>query len=135
MIIHVVAALLFSKNNEILVQLRPDGRDFEDYWEFPGGKIESGEDQIAGLKRELHEELGLEHCDVSEKLGQSLCLQGQNHVEMTLYSVQLDQETPLALHAKAIKWVSVDELQTLKMPPVDIALIDDVKRYIAKKEI
>jgi 8-oxo-dGTP diphosphatase len=135
MIIHVVAALLFSKNNEILVQLRPDGGDFQDYWEFPGGKVESGEDEIAGLKRELHEELGLEHCVVGEKLGQSLCLQGENHVEMTLYSVQLDQETPAALHAKAIKWVSVDELQTLKMPPVDIALIDDVKRYLAKKEI
>jgi 8-oxo-dGTP diphosphatase len=118
-----------------LVQLRPSGSDYEDYWEFPGGKIELGEDEIAALKRELSEELGLSGCEIGKKVGQSLCEQGQNQVEMTLYSVQLDQETPVALHAKAIKWVSMDELQTLKMPPVDIALIDDVKQYLAKKEI
>jgi 8-oxo-dGTP diphosphatase len=135
MIIHVVAALLLSNKHEILVQLRPKGSDFQDYWEFPGGKIESGEDEIAGLKRELHEELGLKDCDVGEKLGQSLCKQGKNHVEMMLYAVQLDQETPVALHAKALKWVSVDELRTLHMPPVDVALIDDIERYLAKKVI
>jgi mutator protein MutT len=135
MIIHVVAALLLSNKREILVQLRPKGSDFQDYWEFPGGKVESGEDEIAGLKRELREELGLKNCDVGEKLGQSICLQGQNQVEMTLYSVQLDQETPVALHAKALKWVSLDELRSLRMPPVDVALFDDIERYLAKKGI
>src|SRR6185436_14874848 len=43
-----------------LLAQRPAGKVYAGYWEFPGGKIEPGEAALAGLKRELHEELGIE---------------------------------------------------------------------------
>ncbi|OFW08605.1 MAG: hypothetical protein A3H27_09110, partial [Acidobacteria bacterium RIFCSPLOWO2_02_FULL_59_13] len=54
----VVAALLFE-NNRVLVCQRPHQGDFPGKWEFPGGKIEPGEDPQAALRRELQEELGI----------------------------------------------------------------------------
>ncbi len=133
MILHVVAVLLFSKTHHILVQLRPAGSDYVDYWEFPGGKIEQGEDEVAALKRELLEELGLSECNIGKKVGQSSCDQGDKHVKMTLYSAELTGEAPTALHAKRLKWMSADELYTLPMPPVDIALLDDIRDFIKGK--
>src|SRR6185369_4218177 len=44
---------------EFLLAKRPEGKPYPGYWEFPGGKIEEGEDARAALGRELHEELGI----------------------------------------------------------------------------
>jgi mutator protein MutT len=42
-----------------LLTSRPEGKVYAGYWEFPGGKLEAGETRRAGLRRELHEELGI----------------------------------------------------------------------------
>ena len=54
----VVAALLGEQGRLLICQRSPEG-DFPNQWEFPGGKIESGEDPQAALRRELFEELGI----------------------------------------------------------------------------
>ncbi|MGH9783493.1 MAG: NUDIX domain-containing protein, partial [Terriglobia bacterium] len=54
----VVAALLFDKGRVLICQRSPDGQ-FPSKWEFPGGKIEPGEDPKEALRRELFEELGI----------------------------------------------------------------------------
>jgi 8-oxo-dGTP diphosphatase len=43
-----------------LLTSRPDGKVYAGYWEFPGGKLEAGESVEQALRRELHEELGIE---------------------------------------------------------------------------
>ena len=43
-----------------LLAQRPEGKPYEGYWEFPGGKLEAGEGVEAALARELHEELGID---------------------------------------------------------------------------
>ena len=58
--IEVVAAVIFNPRGEFLLAQRPAGKVYAGYWEFPGGKIEPGEDAATALKRELHEELGIE---------------------------------------------------------------------------
>lgn len=58
--IEVVAAVVFNGRGEFLLAQRPVGKVYAGYWEFPGGKVEPGEEAAAALKRELHEELGIE---------------------------------------------------------------------------
>ncbi len=58
--IEVVAAVIFNPRGEFLLAQRPPGKAYAGYWEFPGGKVETGEDAASALARELHEELGIE---------------------------------------------------------------------------
>ncbi len=57
--IDVVAAVLQRPDGSFLLAQRPADKIYAGYWEFPGGKIESGESAPAALTRELHEELGI----------------------------------------------------------------------------
>ena len=58
--IDVAVAVLQRADGRVLLALRPRGKPSEGYWEFPGGKIETGEDALHALARELHEEIGIE---------------------------------------------------------------------------
>ncbi len=61
--IAVVAAVLQQPDGCFLLAQRPPGKVYAGYWEFPGGKVEAGESPLQALRRELHEELGI---DVTE---------------------------------------------------------------------
>ncbi len=58
-VIHVVAGALLDEKGRVLIAQRPPGKHLAGGWEFPGGKLEPGEDRRAGLARELREELGI----------------------------------------------------------------------------
>jgi 8-oxo-dGTP diphosphatase len=58
--IPVAAAVIEREEGSVLLAERPAGKPWAGYWEFPGGKIEPGEDAATALRRELHEELGIE---------------------------------------------------------------------------
>ncbi|MFP5358033.1 MAG: Nudix family hydrolase [Gammaproteobacteria bacterium] len=58
-LIPVACGVLRNGAGEVLMAQRPPGKIAAGYWEFPGGKIEPGEDPLAALDRELHEELGV----------------------------------------------------------------------------
>ena len=57
--IHVVAAAVIDAAGRVLIAQRPEGKHLAGGWEFPGGKLEPGEERAAGLARELREELGI----------------------------------------------------------------------------
>lgn len=58
--VEVVAAVIQRKGGEFLLARRPDGKAYAGYWEFPGGKVEHGESAADAIRRELHEELGID---------------------------------------------------------------------------
>lgn len=58
-VIHVACGVLVRADGAVLLAQRPEGKIAAGYWEFPGGKIETGESAAAALARELHEELGV----------------------------------------------------------------------------
>ena len=58
-LLFVVAAALTDEKGQILLQKRPEGAQMGGLWEFPGGKLESGESVEQALRRELQEELGI----------------------------------------------------------------------------
>lgn len=58
-VVDVAVGVLIKPNGEFLLTSRPVGKVYAGYWEFPGGKLESGETVVQALARELHEELGI----------------------------------------------------------------------------
>ena len=58
--IEVAAAVIHDATGRFLLAQRPPGKAFAGYWEFPGGKVEPGESAAAAMRRELHEELGID---------------------------------------------------------------------------
>ena len=58
--VDVAVGVLIDADGRFLLTSRPPGKVYAGYWEFPGGKLEAGESVEAALRRELHEELGID---------------------------------------------------------------------------
>lgn len=122
----VVAGALITKS-ALLVAQRERPPELAGLWELPGGKVAPGESDAAGLARELLEELGVE-VTVGERLGDDVALGD----EMTLRAYRVSQ-TGGALHPndhRALRWVTVDELDALPWVPADRAWLGDLIRAL-----
>lgn len=64
-LVPVAVGVLLRADGSFLLASRPDGKPYAGYWEFPGGKIEPGENLFEALERELHEELGIRELDAT----------------------------------------------------------------------
>jgi 8-oxo-dGTP diphosphatase len=58
--VDVAVGILIRPDGTLLLASRPEGKPYAGYWEFPGGKLEPGETVAHALRRELHEELGID---------------------------------------------------------------------------
>ena len=58
-VVEVAVGVLIRPDGQFLLTSRPAGKVYEGYWEFPGGKLESGESVEQALRRELQEEIGI----------------------------------------------------------------------------
>lgn len=121
----VVAAALIRDDGCILVQQRPVGKQMAGLWEFPGGKVEPGETPEAALVREIDEELGvrLDPAALKPLTFASEALDDR-HLLLLLYATRLWEGEPRALDASAIRWVTIDEMRALPMPPADAPFAD-----------
>jgi 8-oxo-dGTP diphosphatase len=126
----VVAAALVRADGTVLLQQRPAGKQLAGLWEFPGGKIEPGEDPEAALVRELREELGIEvNAEaLSPVTFASEPLAGR-HLVLMLYAVREWQGEPRALEAAALTWVTPAGMAALPMPPADVPLVGALKGW------
>ena len=120
----VVAAALLDGEGRILLQQRAPGRAMAGLWEFPGGKVESGELPEAALARELEEELGIGIApeDFIPACFASAPVAGR-HMLLLLYLCRRWQGEPAALDASALAWLRPAEMQPTEMPPADAPLI------------
>lgn len=118
--IPVVAAVI-SRNGRVLLCQRHDGPHLPLHWEFPGGKIEPGEDPETALAREIQEELG-----VPARVGQYLATVTHRYPEKTVtlrfFRASLRGE-PRALVHRALAWLRPDELADVVVPPPNAVLV------------
>lgn len=119
--IEVVAGIIF-KGDTILTTQRGYG-EFKGMWEFPGGKVQSGENLKDALKRELKEELDIE-VQVEEYLTTVDYDYPAFHITLHCFKCKLEEGTTIHLleHLSA-KWLSSDELFCVNWLPADLPIV------------
>ncbi|MEP0232332.1 MULTISPECIES: (deoxy)nucleoside triphosphate pyrophosphohydrolase [Roseibium] len=123
-IVLVAACALVDADGRILLAQRPEGKSMAGLWEFPGGKIETGERPEETLIRELDEELGL---SVNEACLAPLTFASHAyedfHLLMPLFICRRWEGTPVGREGQALKWVRPVRLRDYPMPAADEPLI------------
>lgn len=122
--IPVVTALM-KRGDEVLLGLRPEGHNLAGYWEFPGGKMELGEEPEQALRRELKEELGID-----AEIG-SICLTsthnyGDTTILLLFYEVPYWVGEPKTVHHSGLKWAKIDRLQEENLPEANFKVLDKI---------
>ena len=147
--VRAVAAII-RKGDKIFATQRGYG-EWKDWWEFPGGKMESGELPEEALKREIREELSTEisvdeflctveydypnlacgrACSRSEEPKQALLSSRSTaafHLTMHCYLCSLIGEALHLNEHEAAKWLSKDELGNVKWLPADVKVVEVIK--------
>jgi 8-oxo-dGTP diphosphatase len=119
-IILVAAVALLNEEGKVLLAKRPPGRPLAGLWEFPGGKVDPGEDPETALIRELMEELGIEiaRADLVPLTFASHAYP-EFHLLMPLYLCKRWEADIAAQENQELLWVKPDELRLYDMPPAD----------------
>ena len=117
-----VAAAVIERPGEFLLAQRPSGKPYPGYWEFPGGKIEPGEDPRTALARELQEELGIE---VTEATPWITRLYTYTHATVRLHFFRVSgwNGEPQPLEDQAIKWQVVGQPDVMPMLPANAPVL------------
>jgi len=122
----VVTAAVVRRGDTFLVTRRQAGVHLEGYWEFPGGKCDAGESLQECVNREMLEEL-----DTSVRSGREILATEHEYperiVELHFMECELLTE-PRPLLGQEMRWVSRQELRSLRLPPADDELIELLKR-------
>lgn len=117
----VVTAAIVVRNGRVLLTRRASGQAQEGYWEFPGGKLETGESERACLERELFEELGIEGV-AGEHLVDSLHRYASGEILLKAYLFRWTKgEICLTVHDK-VTWVHPEDLEVYTLAPADLPI-------------
>lgn len=103
----------------VLIAERPPGKHLAGRWEFPGGKLEPGEERRAGLARELREELGIVITGTPRPLIRLEHSYPDKHVHLDIFVVRRYRGEAHGREGQALRWVSLDELQSVELLPAD----------------
>lgn len=117
-----VAAGLLIRDGRFLAAQRPPGDAWAEFWEFPGGKLETGETAAAALTRELAEELGIAVL-ASRPLLASEYDYPDFGVRLHFLHVTEYTSEPVAREGQALAWVKPGEVQAFPFLPADGPLL------------
>ena len=128
--IEVVAAIIHDGEGRIFATQRGYG-DYKDYWEFPGGKMESGEMPEKALRREIWEEL--ETRIVVERLVKTVEWDyPQFHLTMHCYWCHVESGQLTLKEHEAARWLNKEQLYSVDWLPADRSLIEILKTHFDK---
>ena len=121
--IEVVAGLIFNGGRLLACQRRAEGA-FPLKWEFPGGKIEPGEEPGVALKRELREELEIDADGIEEVFTHTHAYPGYSTVKLKFFRVPVYRGEIVNRVFEQLRWVGADELRQLDFLDGDRAVIE-----------
>ncbi|MBX9808882.1 8-oxo-dGTP diphosphatase MutT [Candidatus Gracilibacteria bacterium] len=121
-----VTAAIISRDNKLLIAKRGEGKHLSGFWEFPGGKIEEGENPKDCLKREINEELGVD-IKVGDYFMTNEHSYGEKRISLAAFHCEIISGN-IELHDHdEIKWVTISELEQYIFAPADIPFINKLK--------
>ena len=126
--IRVVAAVIRAVNNEnkpVIFATQRGYGEFKGGWEFPGGKIESGETPQQALKREIMEELDTEIA-VGELIDTIEYDYPNFHLSMDCFWCEVIRGELILKEAEDAKWLTREHLADVKWLPADVTLIEKI---------
>lgn len=121
----IVTAGVIIDHGKVLVTQRREGSAQGLLWEFPGGKVKEGEEPREALRRELKEEL-----DIDAEVG--MILESVFHpypsypILLLAYHCRIGKGLLKPLGCHDLRWVNLEELNGLSMPPAD----DPIRRHL-----
>lgn len=130
----LVAAAVLIEDGRVLLTQRKRGTHLEGAWEFPGGKVEAGEDPRDALARELVEEIGV---DVS--VGDSVEVTFHRYEEKSVLLLFFEvtrkpgSAEPRALDVAGIEWAGPGDLDPSRFPPADVAILAKVREMLSRR--
>jgi 8-oxo-dGTP diphosphatase len=124
-----VTAAIIEKDGKILIARRKKDDPLKDKWEFPGGKVEDNETPEECLRRELHEELGID-----SKVGDFICASKYEYahisIELLAYKVRYVSGEFKAYDHEELKWISPSDLVKYDFPEADKPIIKKLLKDI-----
>jgi 8-oxo-dGTP diphosphatase len=126
-----VAAAVVVHAGRVLVQTRPEGSHYAGYWEFPGGKLEPGEDTAECAVRECAEELGLAVTAGDELHRVGWTYPGRSvDVTFVLCTAIEAEPDPQPCEGQQLRWADVDDLQALQFLPANAEVLAILARLL-----
>jgi A/G-specific adenine glycosylase len=122
-----VAAGIIIQDGKILITQRRKDTTFPHYWEFPGGKLEAGEDERTCLKREIMEELGIEVA-VRSPLYTTKTKHKNSTIQLSFHRCSILLGRPQAKEVAQFLWVKPEELSSYQFPPANKEVIALLQR-------
>jgi mutator protein MutT len=103
----------------VLIAQRPPGKHLAGRWEFPGGKLEAGEERLPGLARELREELGIAVSSAPRPLIRVRHTYDYGKVLIDMWVVRQFSGEPQGLEGQTLRWCTQVELKSVELLPAD----------------
>jgi 8-oxo-dGTP diphosphatase len=124
--LHVVAAVLVDGAGRVLIAQRPPGKSLAGAWEFPGGKLHAFETRLAGLQRELEEELGIQ-VEGARPLIRYRHEYPDLEVDLDVWRVTRWSGEPHGREGQALAWHDPVELHAVGLLPADAVIVNALR--------
>jgi 8-oxo-dGTP diphosphatase len=118
----VVTAAIIRKGNCVLLARRRPGEKLAGFWEFPGGKVESGETPEGSLARELFEELGIA-ARIGKRVAESSHQYEHGSFRVIAYLIDYVEGEPSPNVHDRLDWVKIDDLARYQLLPADFPIV------------
>lgn len=127
-----IACIAICKGKILIAHRNPTGQ-MGARWEFPGGKVEDGEDEKESIVREMKEEFGI-NVKVMEKITENSFVHNDKEVSLRAYRIKvprrgLVRKYVLTEHTE-YKWVDINDIPKDNFVDSDLKIYPDVKKYV-----
>ncbi|NTU54019.1 MAG: (deoxy)nucleoside triphosphate pyrophosphohydrolase [Chlorobiaceae bacterium] len=126
MFIGDVVCAIIERDERFLIARRAEGRHLALKWEFPGGKVESGESEKAALRRELREELQVE-VEIVERLTPVEHCYPDRSLRLIAWRCRLTEGEPCAGEHEELRWIGIDEASGYDFPEADLPVLAEYR--------